>query len=91
MAVPHATDDYATGTGCPPQVGATRQISPDEEKRATVLEGEICLFASLRDANKTSSRSTKFVKRKQHEPSKWVRVVFVWWNAGIEAQTHRLR
>ena len=79
MAVPHATDDYATGTGCP-QAGATPQISPDGEKRATVLDGEICLFASLRDENSTSSSFTKFVKRKQHEPSKWVRVVFVWWS-----------
>jgi hypothetical protein len=54
VAVPHATDDYATGTGWL-QVGATLQISPDEEKRATVLEGEICLFASLRTANKRGS------------------------------------
>ena len=62
-----------------PSASATRQISPDEEKRATVLEGEICLFAALRTANKRGSNIPEATSKESVH--KFVHALF-WWSIG---------
>ena len=63
MAMLRATDDYATGTGCP-QAGATHGSRPKKRKGKLYWRARAVEFPALRGANSVGLKR-RFVSAKQ--------------------------